>query len=83
MLKIKRLGLIITEEEKRFVIQLARIEGGLSQSSLIRRLIHKAAEQNGLSNSTEDILELKLSADTESLKNLQVNHHENGGFTHD
>jgi hypothetical protein len=48
MLKIKRLGLIITEEEKRFVVQLARIEGGLSQASLIRRLIHKAASAHGL-----------------------------------
>jgi len=66
MLKIRRLGLILTEEEKRFVIQLARIEGGLSQSSLIRRLIHKAAEQQGLSNPTEDTLEPKLAADTAS-----------------
>jgi hypothetical protein len=66
MLKIKRLGLIITEEEKRFVIQLARIEGGLSQSSLIRRLIHKAAEQQGLSNPSEDTLESKLAASTAS-----------------
>ena len=54
MLKVKRLGLIVTEEEKRFVVQLARIEGGLSQSSLIRRLIHKAAEQQGLSNLSSD-----------------------------
>jgi hypothetical protein len=48
MLKIKRLGLILTVEEKQFVIQLAKIEGGLSQSSLIRRLIHKAASAHGL-----------------------------------
>jgi hypothetical protein len=25
----------------------------------------------------------KLAADTASLKNLQANHHANGGFTHD
>jgi len=48
MLKIKRLGLILTEEEKQFVIQLARIEGGLSQSALIRRLIRQAASAHGL-----------------------------------
>jgi hypothetical protein len=28
-------------------------------------------------------IKAKLSADTESLKNLQVNHHANGGFTHE
>jgi hypothetical protein len=48
MLKIKRLGLVLTEEEKRFVVQLARIEGGLSQASLIRRLIRQAASAHGL-----------------------------------
>jgi hypothetical protein len=45
MLKTKRIGLLVTEEEKKFVIELARIEGGLSQAALIRRLIHKAAKQ--------------------------------------
>jgi hypothetical protein len=83
MLKSKCLGLILTEEEKRFVIQLARIEGGLSQSSLIRRLIHKAAEQQGLSNLSEDILESKLAASTASLKNLQANHHVDGRLSHE
>ena len=60
MMKVRRLGLVLTEEEKWFVIQLASIEGGLSQSSLIRRLIHKAAEQKGLSNPSDPALELKL-----------------------
>jgi hypothetical protein len=67
MLKSKRIGLILTEEEKWLVVQLARIEGGLSQSSLVRRLIHKAAEQHGLSNLSEDTPEPKLTADTVSL----------------
>lgn len=52
-MKTKRIGLIVTEEEKNWVIQLAEIEGGLSQASLVRRLIHKAAIQyslNTLSN---------------------------------
>ena len=68
MLKRKRIGLIVTEEEKNFVIQMARIEGGLSQSSLIRRLIHKAAEQQGLSNPSDDALEPKLDENKLSLE---------------
>ena len=68
MLKRKRIGLIVTEEEKNFVIQMARIEGGLSQSSLIRRLIHKAAEQQGLSNLSDDALEPKLDENKLSLE---------------
>lgn len=48
MLKTKRIGLIVTEEEKNWVFQLAQCEGGLSQASLIRRLIHKAAIQHNL-----------------------------------
>ena len=60
MLKTKRIGLIVTEEEKCWVVQLAKLEGGLSQASLIRRLIHKAAEEQSLVplpsklNSTEE-----------------------------
>jgi hypothetical protein len=42
-MKTKRIGLIVTEEEKRWVSELARLEGGLSLASLIRRLIYKAA----------------------------------------
>jgi hypothetical protein len=49
MLKTKRIGLIVTDEEKNWVIQLAQLEGGLSQASLIRRLIHQAAERHYLS----------------------------------
>ena len=82
MLKIRRLGLILTEEEKRFVIQLARIEGGLSQSSLIRRLIHKAAEQQSLSNPSEDTQEPKLAAETASLGTIRENQPRDGGSTY-
>lgn len=46
MLKTKRIGLIVTEEEKSWVVNLAKLEGGLSQASLIRRLIHQAAEHH-------------------------------------
>ena len=47
-MKTERLGLIATQEEKQLVVQLARLEGDLSQSALIRRLIHQAAERHHL-----------------------------------
>ena len=53
MLKTKRIGLIVTEEEKKWVIQLAEIEGGLSQASLIRRLIRQSAERYNLTTKSE------------------------------
>ena len=43
MKKTKRLGLILTEKEKEWVIRLAELEGGLSQAALIRRLIRQKA----------------------------------------
>ncbi len=52
-MKTERIGLIVTKEEKKWVIELARIEGGLSQASLIRRLIRKAAGQHRLSGIRE------------------------------
>ena len=57
MLKTKRIGLIVTEKEKKWIIQLAEIEGGLSQAALLRRLIRQAAECHNLtakSKSKED-----------------------------
>lgn len=63
MLKTKRIGLIVTDEEKKWVVQLAQLEGGLSQASLIRRLIHQAAEQYSLItklNATEEIKNERL-----------------------
>jgi hypothetical protein len=50
-MKSERLGLTVTKEEKELVIRLATIEGFLSQAALIRRLIHKAAEQLGMDDS--------------------------------
>jgi len=50
MLKTKRIGLIVTDQEKGWVVQLAKLEGGLSQASLIRRLIHQAAVRHFLFN---------------------------------
>jgi hypothetical protein len=57
MLKTKRIGLIVTVEEKKWVVELARLEGGLSQAALLRRLIHKAAVQNRLITDTKFIKE--------------------------
>lgn len=48
MLKTKRLGLVLTPTEKKAVTQLAEMEGGLSQSALIRRLIRKEAQVRGV-----------------------------------
>jgi len=53
MLRTKRIGLIVTEEEKKWVIQLAGIEGGLSQASLIRRLIRQSAELHNLTTKSK------------------------------
>jgi hypothetical protein len=39
MYKTERLGLVLTPAEKTAVVQMAEAEGGLSQSSLVRRLI--------------------------------------------
>lgn len=50
MLKTKRIGLNVTCEEKDWVMQLATLEGGLSQASLIRRLIRQAAYRYSLVN---------------------------------
>ena len=48
MRKTQRLGLLLTEREKAWVINLARLEGGLTQAALIRRLINKAGKEHGL-----------------------------------
>ena len=48
MKKTKRLGLILTEKEKYWVIQIAELEGGLSQAALIRRLIRRKAVEHHL-----------------------------------
>ena len=48
MYKKKRLGLVLSAREKRLVAQLAELEGGLSQAALVRRLIRRAGEDQGL-----------------------------------
>jgi len=48
MAKIQRFGFLLTSEEKILISQLAQIEGGLSQAALVRRLIHQAALEKGL-----------------------------------
>ena len=46
--KTVRFGLWLTSDEKTIVVQLAEIEGGLSQAALIRRLIREAAQKHGI-----------------------------------
>ena len=50
MNKTERLGLVLTEQEKSWVINLAELEGGLTQAALIRRLIYNAAKEYGFTN---------------------------------
>ena len=45
-----RFGLRLRTVEKLYLDQLAVLEGGLSKAALIRRLIRKAALENGLVN---------------------------------
>lgn len=47
-MKTERIGLTVTKQDKELIFALARIEGGLSLASLIRRLIRKAAERHHL-----------------------------------
>ncbi len=49
MKKSERFGLVLTPAEKEAVALLAKDRGGLSQSALIRCLIHDAVRVVGLS----------------------------------
>jgi hypothetical protein len=66
MKKYKRFGLVLTDQEKLLISRLAVLEGGLSQAALIRRLVLKAAIQQGLVRT-----DLPPSL-TEEIPNLQV-----------
>jgi hypothetical protein len=46
MHKTERLGPVLTPAKKTAVVQMA--EGGLSQSALVRRLIHNAGRERGI-----------------------------------
>lgn len=48
MYRTERLSLLLTPAEKAAVVQMAEAEGGLSQSALVRRLIHNAARERGV-----------------------------------
>ncbi len=43
-----RFGFVLTEEEKRALTRLAEAEGGLSEAATLRRLIRRAAKEQGL-----------------------------------
>ncbi len=48
MYKRVRFGFVLTEGEKRSLERLAEIEGGLSEAALLRRLIRRAAREQGI-----------------------------------
>lgn len=48
MYKRVRFGFVLTESEKRSLERLAEIEGGLSEAALLRRLIRRAAKEQGI-----------------------------------
>jgi len=45
-----RFGFVLTEDEKHTLIKLAEAEGGLSEAATLRRLIRRAAKEQGLGN---------------------------------
>ena len=47
MNRTERFGLVLNQREKEAVNRLAELEGGLSQAALLRRLIRKAAHEQG------------------------------------
>lgn len=48
MFKHVRFGFVLTEGEKRSLERLAEIEGGLSEAAMLRRLIRRAAKEQGI-----------------------------------
>jgi len=44
-----RFGFVLTEAEKCALSSLAEAEGGLSEAAMLRRLIRRAAQEQGLS----------------------------------
>lgn len=48
MSKTERLGLILSPREKEALRRLAEVDGGLTQSALVRRLIRIEAQRRGL-----------------------------------
>ena len=48
-----RFGFVLTEDEKKTLIRLSEVEGGLSEAATIRRLIHRAAREHGLDIQTK------------------------------
>jgi hypothetical protein len=47
-MRTERLGLVLTKQEKQWIIKLAELEGGLTQAALIRRLIRRKAVEHHL-----------------------------------
>jgi len=58
MLKTERLGVLVTTLEKAALQRLAEAEGGLSQAALVRRLIRREAQRQGLWPTAKKAVEL-------------------------
>ncbi|MBI5034075.1 MAG: hypothetical protein HZB51_26435 [Chloroflexi bacterium] len=43
-----RFGFVLTKDEKNALVRLAELEGGLSEAAMLRRLIRRAAKEQGL-----------------------------------
>ena len=50
MSRTERFALVMTKYEKWLIEKLAELEGDLSHAALLRRLIHKAANEHQLQN---------------------------------
>lgn len=48
MLRDVHFSFLLTRTEKALIEELARLEGGLPMSALLRRLVYKAAQEHGL-----------------------------------
>jgi len=65
MRKSERLGFVLSPREKSALRYLAEMEGGLSQSALLRRLIRAEAQRRGLWPEEQSLWEETLHADEE------------------
>ncbi|MGI6367898.1 MAG: hypothetical protein ACOX2L_05985 [Anaerolineae bacterium] len=52
-MRTERLGIVLTPREKSAILMLAELEGGLSQSGLVRRLVRQAATARGVWSSPD------------------------------
>jgi hypothetical protein len=71
MIRTKRFGLILNDEERKLICQLAKYDGIWSQATMVRRIIYEAARVRGLwpqgySHTSADIAQSSLNQPSES-----------------